>query len=250
MRIAVLLIPLTVLVANDATKTMEDRSLNPTQRNNACYELRGATQPDILATMRRALNDPQLRACAARNLREAGAVDQFRDALHDFQPEVRAVAARELGGFGKLEDLPSLGTATSDSDLLVASNAVYGLAMYPGKEPVQYLLEAARRGGITGEQALHLLAQRHEPQVLAVARVLLASHAISDRLAAVSVIGQMGDRTDLRVLREIELKETGELSNKGRGFGLMPAFSLARAAKTAIDNIENRYPVQSGAPDK
>ncbi|MBV8892609.1 MAG: HEAT repeat domain-containing protein [Acidobacteria bacterium] len=239
------LIPLTALAATDLVEKMEDRSLNSTQRNDACYELRGRTQGDVLAAMRRALSDSDLRACAADNLRAAKALDLFRDALHDPQPEVRAIAVREIGGFGRLEDLPALGAATHDSDLLVASNAVYGLAMCPGKEPISYLLEIARRGGITGEQALHLLAQRRAPEALTIARAFLSSQAISDRLAAISVIGQLGDRSDLASLREIQKKETGELSNKGRGFGFTPVFSLSRAAKTAIESIEGRYPIQS-----
>jgi HEAT repeat protein len=246
-KIILLLIPLTALTATDLVERMEDCSLNPTQRNDACYQLRGAQQTEVLAAMRRALEDTDVRACAATNLRTAEALDLFRDALHDPQPEVRAIALREIGGFGRLEDLPALGTATRDSDLLAATNAVYGLAMYPGKESVPYLLEATRRGGITGEQALHLLAQRREPEALTIARALLSGHVISDRLAAISVVGQMGDRSDLATLREIQKKETSELSNKGRGFGFMPAFSLSRAARTAIESIESRSSIQSGS---
>ena len=245
MRAILLLIPLAALAATDLVEKMEDRSRNSTQRNDACYELRGSARSDVLAAMRRALSDADLRACAAENLRAARSLDLFRDALHDPQPEVRAIAVRELGGFGQLEDLPALSTATRDSDLLVASTAVYGLAMCPGKEPVPFLVETARRGGITGEQALHLLAQRREPEALCIARGFLSSHEISDRLAAISVIGQLGDRSDLAPLREIQKKETGELSNKGRGFGFTPAFSLSRAARTAIESIDSRYPIRS-----
>ena len=225
---------------NDLTNRMGDRSLDVTQRIDACHQLRGEQQTEILTTMRRALGDPDVRACAASNLRAAGALDLFRDAIRDAQPEVRAIAVREIGGFGKPEDLPALGTASQDSDLLVATNAVYGLAMYPGPQSVHYLVEAARRGGITGEQALRLLAQRREPEALTVARALLLREAIPDRLAAVSIIGEMGDRSDLASLHEIQAKETAELSNKGRGFGFVPSFSLSRAARTAVENIESR----------
>src|SRR5215470_15457376 len=100
---------------------MEERSLNAAQRNNACYELRGSKQKEVLAAMRRALSDPELRACAAKNLRAAGALDLFREALNDELPEVRAVAVLELGGFGRLEDLPALDAATCDPQLLVAT---------------------------------------------------------------------------------------------------------------------------------
>jgi len=229
---------------SDLLHRMEDASLNPTQRNNACFELRGIKQNDVLWAMRRALNDSELRACAAENLRTAGALDLFRNALRDEDPQVRAVAVLELGGFGKVEDLTALDAATRDRDLLVATNAVYGLGLYPGKESAPYLVAAAKRGGLVGEQAIHRLAQRNEPEALDVARLLLTSKEAPDRLAAIAVIGQMGDRSDLPPLREIQQKETGELSNKGRGFGLIPSFSLSRAAKTAIENIESRHAVQ------
>jgi hypothetical protein len=245
MKAILLLLPLTMLAANDLTKKMDDLSLTETQRNDACYALRGTKQAEILVLMRRALDDSQVRACAVNNLRAAEALDLLRDALKDRQPEVRAMAARALGGFGKIEDLTALAAATRDSELLVATNAVYGLAMYTGRQPVRYLLEAAHRGGIAGEQALHLLAERREPESLGIARVLLSSQVISDRLAAISVVGQMGDRSDLPALLDIQAKETGELSNKGRGFGLMPAFSLSRAASTAIASIDSRHPMHS-----
>lgn len=243
MRTILFLLPLTLLAADNLTERMQDHSLNETQRNDACYALRGAKEVEVLTAMRRALADPQVRACAATNLRAAEALDLFRDALKDSEPEVRAIAARELGSFGKAEDLLTLSAATRDSELLVATNAVYGLALCPGKQPVPYLLEAARRGGIAGEQALHLLVERRAPESLPVARALLSSQAISDRLAAISVIGEMGDRSDLPALRQIRAKETGELSNTSRGFGLMPSFSLSRAARTAIANIDGRHPI-------
>jgi hypothetical protein len=244
LKIAIFLVPFAAVVASGPLDKMEDSSLNSTQRNNSCYELRGVKQPEVLAAMRRALNDPELRACAAKNLRAAEALDLFREALRDADPQVRAVAALDLASFGRREDLPALDAATRDPELLVAANAAYGLGLYPDKESVHYLVEAARRGGLVGEQALHRLAERSEPEVLNVARALLASKEMPDRLAAIAVIGQMGDRSDLAELREIQIKETGELSNKSRGFGLMPSFSLSRAAKTAIENIESRHAAQ------
>jgi len=239
-----LLIPLAALAVTDFVKRMEDRSLNPTQRNDACYELRGVVQTEVLIAMRRALEDSDVRACAAKNLHAARAVDLFRDALLDQQPEVRALAALELGGFARLEDLSLLGAASHDPELLVATNAVYALAMYPNKEAVPYLVKIAQQGGMTGEQSLHLLARRREPEALVVARAWLPGKQTPDRLAAISVIGQLGDQSDIAALREIQLQETGELSNKGRGFGFTPAFSLSRAAKTAIHDIENRSQAQ------
>jgi len=245
LKTVLLLIPLTTLAASDLLEKMEKYSLNAAQRNNACYELRASKQKEVLAAMRRALSDPELRACAAKNLRAAGAVDLFREALNDELPEVRAVAVLELGGFARPEDLPALDAATGDPQLLVATNAVYALGTYSGKESVRYLVGAARRGGLTGEQALRRLAQRDEPEALSVAREWLPGNEVTARLAAISVIGQMGDRSDLATLRKIQMKEISELSNQGRGFGLMPTFTLSRAAKTAIQNIESRHPAQS-----
>ena len=87
---------------------MMDPSLNVAQRNNACFELRGSTDPQVVATMRKALNDTAVRACAGTNLRKAGAIDELKDALGDANFEVRALAARELGGFEKPDLLPLL----------------------------------------------------------------------------------------------------------------------------------------------
>jgi len=50
-------------------------------------------------------------------------------------------------------------------------------------------------------------------------------------------IGAMGDETDIPKLREIQEKETGMVSAAGRGFGLIPAISLSRAAETTIEKI-------------
>jgi hypothetical protein len=48
-----------------------------------------------------------------------------------------------------------------------------------------------------------------------------------------------GDASDLPRLRELAKIET-EMNGGSRGFGLMPAVSLSRAAKTAIAGIEQR----------
>jgi hypothetical protein len=88
--------------------------------------------------------------------------------------------------------------------------------------------------------ALERLAQSRDATAISIARQLAASHNLGDILAGMRVLGQMGDRSDLPLLQEIARKETQEVSSKARGFGLMPAISLSRAAQTAIAGIQNR----------
>src|SRR5262249_12599957 len=107
---------------------MQDAQLHPTQKNDACFALRGDRTPATLSAMRKALSDQYLRACASKNLRAAGAIDLLRDAMRDADPDVRAVAVLEVGAFAKPEDLQALGEAAKDANLLVAANSVYALA--------------------------------------------------------------------------------------------------------------------------
>jgi len=217
-----------------------DPSLNVAQRNNACFELRGSTEPQVIATMRKALEDVKVRACAGTNLRKAGAITELKDALADPNFEIRALAARELGGFEKPELLPLLTAAARDPQLLVGINAVEGLADYRDVLVVPYLLSLAKDGGLVGTAALDRALTFRDPKVLETARALLASKDVSDKLAAMRAIGSMGDETDIPKLRAIQANETGMLSAAGRGFGLMPAISLSKAAQSAIDRIQER----------
>jgi HEAT repeat protein len=219
---------------------MMDPSLNVAQRNNACFELRGSNEPEVVATMRRALNDTAVRACAGTNLRKAGAIAELKDALADPNFEIRALAARELGGFEKPELLPLLTAAARDPQLLVGINAVEGLSNYRDALVLPYLLEVAKSGGLVGTAALDRALMFQDPRVLQTARELLGSKDISDKLAAMRVIGVMGDATDIPKMREIQEKETGMVSAAGRGFGLIPAISLSRAAETTIEKIGER----------
>ena len=219
---------------------MMDPSLNVAQRNNACFELRGTTGPEVVATMRKALNDTAVRACAGTNLRKASAIAELKDALADSDFEVRALAARELGGFEKPELLPLLVAAARDPQLLVGMNAVEGLADYRDPVVLPYLLGLAKNGGLVGTAALDRALTFQDPRVLETARVLLGSKDVSDKLAAMRVIGTMGDQTDVPKLREIQERETGMVSASGRGFGLIPAISLSRAAETTIEKIGER----------
>jgi HEAT repeat protein len=218
---------------------MMDPSLNVAQRNNACFELRGSTEPEVIATMRKALEDVKVRACAGTNLRKAGAVAELKDALADPKFEIRALAARELGGFERPELLPLLAAAARDSQLLVGINAVEGLANYRDAIVLPYLLDLAKSGGLVGTAALDRALTFGDPRVLAAARVLMGSKDVSDKLAAMRVIGAMGDESDIPLLREIKEKEVGMVA-AGRGFGLMPAISLSHAAQTTIEKIGER----------
>ena len=67
------------------------------QRNDACYAMRGQRSAEVVQAMRKAIDDPVVRACAARNLREAGAVEALMAALASGAPDTRMAAARELG---------------------------------------------------------------------------------------------------------------------------------------------------------
>jgi HEAT repeat protein len=216
---------------------MMDPSLSVAQRNNACFELRGSAEPEVVATMRKALDDVTVRACAGTNLRKAGAIEELKDALGDKNFEIRALAARELGGFEKPELLALLTATARDSQLLVGINAVEALANYRDPVVVPYLLSLAKDGGLVGTAALDRAATFRDARVLETARVLIGSKDVSDKLAAMRVIGAMGDETDIPSLKKIQESETGMVSAAGRGFGLIPAISLSRAAQTTIEKI-------------
>ena len=219
---------------------MMDPSLNVAQRNNACFELRGSNDPEVIATMRKALNETPVRACAGTNLRKAGAIAELKDALADPNFEVRALAARELGAFEKPELLPLLAAAARDPQMLVGINAMEGLSDYRDAVVLPYLLNLAKDGGLVGTAALDRAVTFHDPRVLETARALLGSKDVSDKLAAMRVIGEMGNQTDIPNLRAIQEKETEMVSAAGRGFGLIPAISLSRAAETSIEKITAR----------
>jgi len=218
---------------------MNDTQLTVAQRNDACFALRGVAAPDVVKAMRNALADPKVRTCAGTNLRKAGAVQELKAALANDDFEIRALAARELGGFEKPDLLPLLASATGDPQLVVAVNAIEGLSNYRDAAVVPYLLAIAKGGGLIGAAALDRAVTFHDPHVPEVARGLLSGRDISDKLAAMRALAVMGDANDIPALQEIARKET-EMVSAGRGFGLMPSISLSRAAKTTIEKIEAR----------
>jgi HEAT repeat protein len=242
MKITLLCMVPFVLTAADQTAVQRlfDSKLNPTQRASACFELRGDATPDVINALSRALDDAAVRACSADNLRMAGATEALKRALSNPEAEVRAAAARELGAFRKQELLEPLSIAAQDENALVATNALAGLSMYPGPEVVPYLTVIAKRGGMTGDMALDRLSELDARAGLLVARGLLGSVQVPDKLYAMKVLGATGDLSDLPELRKIAASNGETLSQRDRGFGFMPPINLARSAQAAIAAIEKR----------
>lgn len=225
--------------ADDPVSRMLNEKLTAAQRNNACFALRGNRSKEVTAAMRGAMVSDVVRACAARNLREAGAVDELLSALAAPEPEVRAVAARELGWFEKPELIEVLVKAAHDPSLLVATNAVMGLGQYHDRAVLPKLLDLVAGGGAVGVAALSRAAQLDEPASLPVARKLLSGNDPAGKLIALLIVGECGDAGDLPRLRELAAKSE-PIGTRGRGFGLMPALDTSRAAKNAIEVLEKR----------
>jgi HEAT repeat protein len=220
------------------SRMLDDR-LNVSQRNDACYELRGTRSPEAIAVLARALESPDVRACAARNLREAGAVEELSNALSGTDPEIRGVAARELGELALPQFLEPLARAAHDPNLMVAASALDGLAHYQGRAVLPYLLNLAESGGLVAAMALSRAVQFADPSVLAVSRKLMTSRDVPLRLAALRAIGDLGDYSDLPGLRELAAKAESA-APAGRGFGLVPPLDLSRAAQNSIRLISGR----------
>jgi hypothetical protein len=249
----ILLLCLTPLVAIGADQTPVERlfdgKLNASQRASACFELRGNAEPDTVNAMGKALEDPGVLACAAENLRIAGArsplaIETLTRALASQDAQVRAAAVRELGTFQKAELLETIAQAAKDENLLVATNALNGLMEY--QDPavaslaIPYLAGLANRGGMVGDMALDRLAQLQSATALGIARELLRSAQVPDQLYAMRVIGAFGDGSDLEQLGKIAQSSPESLSQRARGFGFMPAINLARAAQSAMESIRSR----------
>ena len=229
--------------AETPAERMFDSKLSSAQRNDACFELRGQANKPVVAAMVKALESDLLRACAATNLRVAGAVEELRQAMDHESVDVRAMAAQELGSFALPEMLPALGKAAADPNLLVATNGVEGLSRYSSPEVLPYLETLARKGGIVGILALDRMEAMKDPAALGIARGLMNSPQAPDRVAAIRVIGEFGDMTDLPALREIAKIQDTPMPQQ-RGFGLMPPISLSKASLASISLIERRMSVR------
>jgi HEAT repeat protein len=209
-------------------------------RIDDCFARRGDRSPEAVRSMTLALEDPDLRSCAAENLRVAEAVEPLRSALQSSTPETRAVAARTLGTFKRTDLIDPLADAASDPNLLVASNAMAGLMNYSDAAVLPALDRLARKGGMVGDLALERLLVIAPELALPAARHLLATGQVPDRLYALRVIADLGDATDLPALEKIAADSGERLESRSRGFGLMPAISLSRSAQTAIENVRSR----------
>jgi hypothetical protein len=219
-----------------------DGKLNVSQRNDACMELRGVKSRPVVDAMFRALDSSPVLACAARDLREAGAVDELRKALAGDDPEVRAVAARELGALLLSEMLPVLAQAARDPNMAVATGAFQGLAQYQDPAVLPYLLDLVPASGLIGTMALNRAIQFQDPAIVAVARRMLKTSDPPMHLVALRAIGELGDDSDLPKLSELAAKSE-RLMAGGRGFGFAPAVDLSMAARNAMRMIENRKPL-------
>ena len=189
--------------------------------------------------MRRVLSSEIVRSCAARHLREAGAVDELKDALADEDADVKIVAIREMGIMRRPELMPLLAEAGLHANALVATNAVDALAQYQDKATLPYLLTIAKAGHLAGATALARAAAFADPSVVAVARQYLAGNDVAAQVIAINALAALGDTSDLRQLRPIAAHAEA-LPSQGRGFGMMPSIDRGKVAKTAIRQIEAR----------
>jgi HEAT repeat protein len=218
---------------------MATSALTVAQRNDACYALRGQRTPEVIAQMRQAIDDPDVRACAARNLREAQAVPALIDALENGAPDTRAAAARELAVLHDARALAPLGRAALDPNALVAASAIAALGDYESPAALPYLLKAAGSQSVAALTALEQASRLKDPAVLPAARAALEKDDVAGQVIALSILADLGDATDLPRLREMA-NHSEKVSVRGRGFGFMPAIDLARAAQNAITRIESR----------
>jgi hypothetical protein len=222
-----------------------DGKLTASQRATACFELRGNLDPDVVKAMGKALEDPAVLSCAADNLRIAGArsalaIDTLKQALSSQDAQARAAAVRQLGTFQKPELLEVIYQSAQDENLLVATNALAGLNEYQDPAVIPYLSKLAKKGGMIGDMALDRLEELESATALSIARGLLASTQVPDRLYAMRVIGAFGDASDLAELDRIAKSTPENLSQRARGFGFMPSINLARAAQSAMESIRSR----------
>lgn len=239
MRFLTVLVVAVPLLGGDL-ENFTDNSLNTTQRNSACFALRGERSAEAVGAMRAALSDAGLQACAAANLRVAGAYGELSEEVREGKsPGARAAAARELGTLERREFLDILGAAARDRDVLVSSNAIEGLMRYDDHSSAAELRAIAVLGGMQTALALDILIDWRDPEVPEIGRRLLRAKSPADQMAGVRALGLTGDTSDLRMLHELAGSDS-EMNGGTRGFGFMPAVSLARAAKTAIANIEQR----------
>ena len=216
-----------------------DGNASAAQRNDACYALRGDRSAETIAALGRALGDKVVRTCAAHDLREAGAVDELVSALTASDADVQMAAARELGELRDVRALEGLGRTALDINVMVAAAAVVALGAFDDAAAIPYLLRAAAQSNVAGVNALEQAARRGVPGVLPIARKVLAQGDIAAQLVAITILGDLGDASDLPKLREVAAN-SDPVYSRGRGFGFMPPIDLGRAARNAMEKIEGR----------
>jgi HEAT repeat protein len=216
--------------------TLLDPAATVAQRHDACFALRGDRSPEVVDALQRALADKVVRTCVARDLREAGAVGSLIAALSLSDADVQLAASRELGELRDPRALAALGRTALDANVMVAAAAIAALGAYDGQSAVPYLLAAARQPNVAGMNALEQAARLRAPEVLPIARNVLEKGDIAARLLAITILGDLGDQTDLPNLQKIAAASDPVFS-RGRGFGFMPPIDLARAAQNAIARI-------------
>jgi HEAT repeat protein len=224
--------------------TMLDPAATVAQRNDACFALRGNTSSEAVQALEKALADKVVRTCAARDLREAHAVDALITALAGTDPDIRIAAARELGELHDARSLEPLGSAALDTNMMVASSAISALGAYSGKSAMPHLLRAAVQPSVAGLTALEEAARLHDPAVLPIARNILVKGDIAAQVVALTVLADFGDASDLPRLRELAAA-SDPVYSRGRGFGFMPPIDLGRAAQNSIAKITARSAAES-----
>jgi HEAT repeat protein len=237
-KFCIALIP-AILSAADVTGLFDPKA-TPTQHVNACFALRGNNDPEVIRAMSRALENQELVACASENLRLSHAIEPLKQALQSSNEQTRAAAARELGSFHYPALLEPLNSAAQDTNALVASNALAALSEYSDPAVIPYLAALAKKGGMIGDMALERVLQLDPAVALPIARALFHSAQVPDKLYAMRTLGEAGDRADLPELRKLADSREEAPVQRTRGFGLMPPINLARAAQSAIAQIESR----------
>jgi hypothetical protein len=116
---------------------------------------------------------------------------------------------------------------------------------YEDHSSAPQLREIALLGGMASTLAIDILIDWHDPEVPAIGRKLMAHADPGDQMAGIRAVGLAGDDSDLPRLRELRQNDAA-MGVGSRGFGLMPAISISRAANTAIQNIENRSARRAG----
>ncbi|MDX2182064.1 MAG: HEAT repeat domain-containing protein [Bryobacteraceae bacterium] len=232
------MIALLFLAAADLAR-LTDTKLTVAQRNDACYELRGNREPEVVAAMRDGLTDEVIRSCAARNLIEIRAGEALLAMANHESPDVRAVAVDSLARLTDDRYLPVFEKAARDANMAVNVAAMQGFALLSTPATLESLLRLGAGSDPVGLMALEQTIRFHDRRTLKRGRALIGSSEIPAQLAAIRILAELGEPEDTAALAPLAAS-VEQLTAGGRGFGFMPAISLGRAARVAISRIETR----------